>query len=302
MTEPLSPKGPTIELLEIDAAVDLSAEDVRARALETLECGSVVYLPERGFELTAREREIVADPGVILPGRKERESRTGRPTLIFDPAANKIERTSIRPPECQELEAMMGRFSQWAQALVLTLLPHYKTALERDRVTFRPCERSVPQGIHVDSSYGHPTQGRCTLRVFCNVNPVDRPRLWHVGEPFEPFVKRFLPSVRRRNPRAAWLIERLGFTNGRRTAYDCMVEDIRRLVKDDADYQENAPRKIVEFPRGSTWLAITDLVLHAALSGQHSIDQTFFLPFTGMRDPSRSPLRILERLSGESLD
>ena len=84
--------------------------------------------------------------------------------------------------------------------------------------------------------------------------------------------------------------------------YDCMVEDIRKLVKDDVDYQKNAPRKIVEFPRGSTWLAITDMVLHAAVSGQHSLDQTFFLPFTGMRDPSRSPLRILERLSGESLD
>lgn len=301
MREPLSPNGPTIELFEIDAAVDLSTEDVRARALETLERGSVVYLRERGFELTARERQIVADPGVVLPGRKERESRTGRPTLIFNPASNKIERTRIRPPERQELEAMMARYAQWAQALVDTLLPHYGPALERDRLTFRPCERSVPQGIHVDSSYGHPTQGRCTLRVFCNVNPADRPRLWHVGEPFEPFVKRFVPSVRRRNPRAAWLIERLGITHGRRTAYDCMVEDIRRLVKDDVDYQKNAPRKVVEFPRGSTWLAITDLVLHAAVSGQHSLDQTFFLPFTGMRDPSRSPLRILERLSGESL-
>ena len=104
--------GPTIELLEIDAAVDLSAEDVRARALETLEGGSVVYLRERGFELTARERQIVADPDVVLPGRKERESRPGRPTLIFDPASNKIEPTRIRSPERQELGAMMARYAQ----------------------------------------------------------------------------------------------------------------------------------------------------------------------------------------------
>jgi len=42
-------------------------------------------------------------------------------------------------------------------------------------------------------------------------------------------------------------------------------------------------------------------VLHGAISGQHSLDQTFFLPTAAMHDPSRSSLRILERLSGHRL-
>ena len=42
-------------------------------------------------------------------------------------------------------------------------------------------------------------------------------------------------------------------------------------------------------------------VLHGAMSGQHSLDQTFYLPVEAMNDPSRSSLRILERLTGEAL-
>jgi 3-deoxy-D-manno-oct-2-ulosonic acid (Kdo) hydroxylase len=76
---------------------------------------------------------------------------------------------------------------------------------------------------------------------------------------------------------------------------------LRRLGKHNEDYQRDAPRRIVEFPAGACWIAITDLVLHGALSGQHSLDQTFFLPAAAMRDPSRSSLRILERLSGRRL-
>jgi len=31
------------------------------------------------------------------------------------------------------------------------------------------------------------------------------------------------------------------------------------------------------------------------------LDQTFYLPVEAMNDPARSPLRILERLTGEAL-
>jgi hypothetical protein len=69
----------------------------------------------------------------------------------------------------------------------------------------------------------------------------------------------------------------------------------------DKEYQRTAPHKVVEFPTGSSWIAITDLVLHGAVSGQHSLDQTFYLPVEAMNDPSHSSLRILERLTGETL-
>ena len=245
---------------------------------------------------------LVADAAVTLPTRRERESRNGRPTVIYDPARGHILRTRISGPERNELEAMMARYSDWAAALVAELLPAYTGKLVRDRLTYRPCERADAQGLHVDASYGRPTEGRGMLRVFCNINPGGRPRVWRVGETFEPFARRFVPTARPpRTSRVESVLARLGVTKGRRTAYDRLMADIRGQAKKDEDYQENAPQRVVSFPPGAAWIAITDLVLHGASSGQHSLDQTFFLPAEAMDEPGRSSLRILERLSGYSL-
>ncbi len=305
---------PTVKVLTLGARLDLSAPEVRRDALEELENGGVVFLPESGFELTATEREMISNPQALLAGFKEPEVPNGRPTIIFDPWRGKIKthhyanvhgkmvRAHVRR-ECRpQLEAMMARFCTWVDGMVTTLFPSYGPVLVPDRVTYRPYERGSRQPLHIDSSYGYPTQGRGMFRLFCNVDPKNRPRVWQVGEPFEPFVRRFIPSVQLRRPHwTASLLGRLGIVRGSKTMYDQMIADIRHLAKRDKEYQRTAPREIIEFPTGSCWFAITDLVPHGAMSGQHSLDQTFFLPAAGMRNPNHSSLRILERLSGRSL-
>jgi hypothetical protein len=72
-------------------------------------------------------------------------------------------------------------------------------------------------------------------------------------------------------------------------------------MKEDTAYQSAAPQLPFDFPPGSTWMAFTDQVSHAAMSGQHQLEQTFLLPVDAMLDPERSPLRILERLKGGPL-
>jgi 3-deoxy-D-manno-oct-2-ulosonic acid (Kdo) hydroxylase len=57
----------------------------------------------------------------------------------------------------------------------------------------------------------------------------------------------------------------------------------------------------VDFPSGSTWIAFTDAVSHAAMAGQYQFEQTFLLPVAAMVDETRSPLRILEQLKGRQL-
>ena len=291
----------TPALVEIESGVDLGAPQTCEAVLDNVESGRIVLLRGLSFELTPRERDLIQNTEVILPGQKERDSRIGRPTLILDPDRGTIEHTKIQGEARREIEAMMRRFSAWAESAVATLLPSYSGALERDRVTYRPCDRSIPQGMHVDSSYSRPTRGRGMLRLFTNINVTGRPRVWQVGEPFEPFVARFLPSTRRASALGSWLLHRLGITRARQTAFDRLMADIRRVAKSDERYQQTAPRAIVEFPSGASWLAITDLAVHGAISGQHSLDQTFFLPVPAMRDPSRSSLRILERLTGRAL-
>jgi hypothetical protein len=42
-------------------------------------------------------------------------------------------------------------------------------------------------------------------------------------------------------------------------------------------------------------------VLHAALGGAFALEQTFHLDVATMAQPQRSPLKVLERLSGKQL-
>jgi hypothetical protein len=41
--------------------------------------------------------------------------------------------------------------------------------------------------------------------------------------------------------------------------------------------------------------------MHAAVSGQFMLEQTIRLPVSALYDPARSPLAILERLTGRAL-
>jgi hypothetical protein len=311
---PLPIDGSVVKVLRLDQSADPSLPELRREALETLEGGGVVLLPGCGFELTPREREMLSDTRTMLAGIQEQETRNGRPTIIYEPWRGKIKRTHfasvggkfvrarVQPAVRPQVEAMMARFGTWAGDLITRWFPRYGPVLAHDRITYRPHGRRSTQALHIDSAYGYPTQGRGMLRLFCNVDPRGGPRVWQVGEPFEPFVQRFLAASHPKPPGfAASLLHRLGIVRGSTTDYDLLLAEIRRIAKHDKAYQSTAPRRIVEFPSGSSWFAITDLVLHGAVSGQHSLDQTFFLPAAGMADPSRSSLRILERLSGRAL-
>jgi len=292
----------TAELVEFAVTVDRTSSETRSTALKTIENGGVLFLPQAGFELTDREREIVLDSSVTLPTRREKASLNGRPTVVFDPDRGKILSNRVRRPERDDLEAMMSRYSDWAATLAAQLLPSYASTLVRDRLTFRPCKRVIPQGLHVDASYGRPTEGRGMLRVFCNINPTGQPRIWHIGEPFESFASRFVPSAKIRH---AGLIQRVlsryGVLKGLPTAYDNLMAYIRGQAKNNEAYKASCPRRVFEFPAGSVWIALSDLVLHGALSGQYSLDQNFFLPPSTMSEPDKSSLKILERLSGTKL-
>ena len=302
----------TAEILTIEPGTDLSAAEVQRMAIQTLESGGLIYLPQGGFELSERERSLISDTANILTRVPDVEN--GKPTIIFDPESGRIKkyhyaqiqgkmmRAQIKDSARPDLEAIMARYGQWTEHVITQLFPSYRQALDRKRITYRPFPRNSTQALHIDSSYGYPTQGRSMLRVFTNINPVDRLRIWQLGEPFEPFVERFLPDVKVSGP--SWfstLLARFGIIDGVKTQYDQYIAALRSLGMRDKEYQASAPRRLMEFPAGSSWIAITDLVLHGAISGQHSLDQTFYLPVEAMNDPSRSPLRILERLTGDVL-
>src|SRR5207248_11252476 len=93
----------------------------------------------------------------------------------------------------------------------------------------------------------------------------------------------------------------LRVTKTRRSAYDALMLQLHDRMKQDSDFQERSPQTSLDFPAGTTWMAFTDQVSHAAMAGQYQLEQTFLLPVGAMIDEQRSPLRILERLKNRPL-
>jgi hypothetical protein len=72
-------------------------------------------------------------------------------------------------------------------------------------------------------------------------------------------------------------------------------------MKADDRYQSEVSQTKLAIPPGATWACFTDSVSHAAISGQFAFEQTFYLPVSAMQNPAASPLKVLERLSGQPL-
>ncbi|HKX42464.1 MAG TPA: Kdo hydroxylase family protein [Burkholderiaceae bacterium] len=207
------------------------------------------------------------------------------------------------------LKAMIVRYAEQSEAFALRLFPHYRGHLVRGNTSFRPVDvagretswRKDDTRLHVDAFPSNPMHGTRLLRVFCNINPRGEPRRWRVGEPFEALAQRYLPAVPRPMPGSAWLMETLHITKRRRTEYDHVMLQLHDRAKADAAFQSGSPQARVDFAPQTTWVVFSDQVLHAAMGGQHMMEQTFYLPPERQHNPQASPLGVLERLMGRPL-
>ena len=206
--------------------------------------------------------------------------------------------------DLQALRAMIVRFAEQSEALALRLFPHYRGHLRRGNTSFRPTDvagrvrswRQDDTRLHVDAFPSNPMHGTRLLRVFSNVNPNGEPRRWRVGESFEAHAARYRASLVSPLPGSAWLMATVGITKRRRTAYDHAMLQLHDHAKADADFQRTSPQARVDFAPGTTWVCFSDQVLHAAMGGQHMMEQTFLIDVDHLLDPEMSPLRTLERL------
>jgi hypothetical protein len=290
-----------IETIDITGWHDPIDGATRDRATHALERGAVLHFPRLRFDLGNQEARFL-DPA-IGDGKAKNVS--------LDHTTGRIQSTSLKGGDAAALAAMIERFGASATGLVGELLPYAQ--IERARTSFRPVEVegrrqsriSDDRLLHVDAFPSRPMRGRRILRFFCNVAPMDYgtrgERHWRVGQPFEDFAARFLTRARTHTPGKAWLWDRLGVTRGRRSAYDEMMLSLHDAAKLDAGFQAHSPQEDVRFPAGSCWLVYTDQVLHAALGGAFALEQTFHLDIGQMAEPERSPIRVLERLTGKAL-
>jgi hypothetical protein len=271
---------------------------IQEQALLALEEGSVLFFPQLGFSIEEIEGRFLS-PNIV--GKSKNVS--------FDISTGKLRGSCVSEAEKRLLQSMMQRFATYSNDLLFNLLPRYRAGLVESRTSFRPVELAERQTswrkddtrLHVDSFPSTPVQDKRILRVFSNVNPQGKSRFWRLGESFESVASRYLYSLSGPGWGVSQLLQLCGITKSRRSAYDHLMLQMHDRMKADLDYQLNADQIVCEFSAGSTWITYTDQVSHAAMTGQYCLEQTFYLPVTSMQDPSRAPLRILERLMGRNL-
>jgi hypothetical protein len=293
----MSPYEKLIYLPLRNWAGPLSAESARVAAA-ALEGGNVLFLPHLRYPVEPAETTLFTQ--AILAGSKN---------ASFDPVSGRLRGTTVSGNEAELLRGFIRRFSDASASLVGELLPRYRESLVRGRASFRPAEiagrasswRKDDTRLHVDSFPATPTGGRRILRVFSNVNPDGKTRSWRIGGEFEAVARRFVNGLSLPLRGSGHALALLRVTRSPRSAYDALMLQLHDRMKGDEEFQRESPQAAFDFPAGSTWMAFTDQVSHAATAGQYQLEQTFLLPVSAMLDESRSPLRVLERLKGRRL-
>jgi hypothetical protein len=273
-----------------------------------LERGNILFFPRTPFALSEDEREVMR--GVSLTGGSVHKN------IAYRPALDKVtgfDKATVHDSE--RLREVLRAYSERALTLLRALLPRYMQACRVDLASFRPQEeegRDLPTKkrndlLHVDAFPTRPTKGDLILRVFTNINKT-KPRVWVTSDPFEPLARRYamdagLPQFAKQ-PAASWWTKAMrsaGMPIADRSAYDRFMLGFHDYLKFNQDYQRDCAKYRFEFPPDSTWMVFTDIVPHAVLSGQHTLEQTVIIRRESLAARRHAPVEILESLCGRPL-
>ena len=294
-----STEHPTVDIVRVYPDTSWADDGPTRHVEQAVEDGLVLSFPQLPFELAESERRFL-DPRWADGKAKNISVRW---------PGGELRGAAGDTADLAALKAMIVRYAEQSEAFALRLFPHYRGHLQRGNTSFRPVDvagretswRKDDTRLHIDAFPSNPMQGTRLLRVFCNVNPNGEPRRWRVGEPFEALARRYLPSIPRPAPGSAWLMETLHITKRRRTEYDHVMLQLHDRAKADAAFQSGSPQARVDFAPRTTWVVFSDQVLHAAMGGQHMMEQTFYLAPERQHRLEASPLGVLERLMGRPL-
>ncbi|HRD71230.1 MAG TPA: Kdo hydroxylase family protein [Legionella sp.] len=257
-----------------------------AQSIKCLEEGKILFFPDYYFAPV--DKTLMSDS--ILHGTHKNVS--------YDYKRNKLGAFNKEASNVSnKLEFLLKSYAEFSLDLVQKTLPSYIPHLQWGRTSFRPAQisgrssskRKDDTRLHVDSFSATPVNGLRILRVFCNVNPEQEPRVWQVGEPFQHVLKEFAPKIPSYNKLRAKILKWVKTTKSLRSPYDHYMLHLHDMMKKDDLYQEKVNKTQIDFPAQSSWIVFTDHVSHAALSGQYLLEQTFYLPVDKMTQPEHSP-------------
>ncbi len=282
-----------------DWSTDIT-HDQNQEVITALESGEVIYCPRLIFPLFEPEKNLL-NPRLCHRARKH---------ISYDMGQDQLGKLLAPPAQHTSIRHMMHRYATWSTGLMHALFPHYRQVITTGRTSFRPIEiregrplsvRKDDRRLHVDAFPSTPMGHRRIIRCFSNINLQGYPRIWRLGEPFSVVANRFLPQLSPPIWGTLSGLKLLKLTRGQRYLYDHYMLQLHHRMKENTAYQREAEQRVVPFPAGSSWIVYTDVVSHAAMSGQHVLEQTFYLPWQKMQTPASAPVSILEKLFKKSL-
>jgi len=274
-------------------------------ARETLESGNVLIIPNAPFELAAEDLAAIFAVRRIGSHHKN---------IAYKPGQDMVSGLGKDgAPLRARLQDVLQRYSRTATEIAAGLLPQYQQGWRLDYASLRPVEeagRSLPfkkrnDLLHTDAFPTRPTNGGLILRIFFNLHP-ERSRVWIVTDPFEKIAPEHaeaagLGRITDRRHLLSAALRRLHLPVKARSPYDDFMLVFHDYLKHNAEFQAACPKRRLEFPPGTMWMAFTDIVPHSVVSGQFAMEQTLIVPRDCLASPERAPISVLERLAGHSL-
>lgn len=273
-----------------------------------LERGAILFFPQPPFPLpSAGIRSLIS----LTPTNSRLHKN-----ISYRPEQDVL-RGYDDPENRPRVHITIRAYAMQVREFVLDFLAPYAGKFQTDYTSFRPLEeegRDLPLHkrndlLHVDAFPSRPTRGGRILRVFTNVNPV-KDRVWVIGERFPELAGRFADSAGLKKFASGSVMRslksglgRIGLPVPARARYDEFMLHFHDWLKENRDFQSaKEGKEQIQFPPMSTWLVFTDGVPHAALSGQFAMEQTFIIPVDALVAPEVSPIRVLERLAGRTMN
>ena len=274
-----------------------------------LESGHILFFPSAPVELPEDDcRFLLAQERAVAAMHKQ---------VVYVPAENRLAGVRTRDAAARaRLRDVLRAYSRGVTRLVMEFLAPYAGALRVDYASFRAQEeegrplrrRSRNDLLHTDAFPSRPTNGDRILRVFTNIHPT-RPRRWVTAERFDRLLASLadapglpLPGARgwrwRTRRALTALVRAAGLPVAVRSPYDDFMLRFHDFLKRNREFQVACVKQVWDFPPRSTWIALTDALPHAAVSGQYALEQTFIVGREVMRLPETAPINVLERLCG----
>ncbi|HSX13848.1 MAG TPA: Kdo hydroxylase family protein [Chlamydiales bacterium] len=291
-------------------------EDIHDSVLHCrdLEQGNILFFEKIPFDFPQAEIEFLL--------QQRQSGSTTRKNIAYKPQVDKItNHVAANDEEAKRMHDILRSYSSRVTTFLKTLLAPYSAHWKLDYASFRPYQemgrklrtRARNDLLHVDSFPTRPMHGGRILRFFTNINQQE-PRRWITSEPFQELIKKFggkkgLPfpkgvddSLQGRfaHMTKGWL-KSLGFKIPMRSPYDRFMLNMHNYLKENEAFQKGCPKSNWEFPPNSCWAVFTDQVSHAAISGQYALEQTLFIPRDALLHPEKSPVSILERMTGRPM-